>query len=788
MDFCSRSLASRALTTLGISLMLSFTPAQSSAQGFNMTQLATVPGGLRSVWGYTDSLGREFALACAGNSLKIVNVTVPGSPVVVATVPTVGNDLKEVKTYLHYAYVVNQAGAMQIVELGWLPDSAKTVATFSSPTVPGQHAIWIDSSYVYLGMNGAGLRDYRILDLANPVAPVELSGTPHPTAACGAFADAHDSYVVGNLAFVANLSSGFMSVDVTNRSAPVILGKALYNGAFTHSMRTSADGQYLFTTDETNDGHLRVWDVSDPANMVQVAEYPKPGAIIHNVFLADPWLYASYYADGVRIFDVSDPLTPVIVGQYDTYLQGSGNTFNGCWDVYPYFASGTIVTSDITNGLAVLTFNDTRAGYLEGTITDAPTGDPVPNATINWTDPASGANNTATTAADGTYRLGVPSNSINITVARSGYANNIQVFTPASIVVTTHSVALNRSSGGRLGGTVSNLNANSSKLPELRVFPNNPGIISTDNAGAYAFANMPSTNYVIYAGQWGRKNVIDTVPVPVGSLTTLPITLTSGYEDNFELNLGWTTTSPGDSAASGRWERVNPNGTITGAFPVQPENDAGGGADSLCFITAQALVGGSIGSTDVDNGQTTLTTPSMDMSTSGDPQVSYDRWYTNNRGGNPNLDAWVVQISNDSGLSWVTLENTSVSNATWVSQTFRVLDFVTLTNKVLVRFVASDDCLGSIVEAGVDNFKVVDLAPPTCCVGNSGNTDNDLGDVVDISDITALIDHLFISLAPLFCPEEGNIDGDLGAVVDISDLTALIDHLFISLAPTAPCQ
>ncbi|MDZ4722619.1 MAG: hypothetical protein SGI97_01740 [candidate division Zixibacteria bacterium] len=72
-----------------------------------------------------------------------------------------------------------------------------------------------------------------------------------------------------------------------------------------------------------------------------------------------------------------------------------------------------------------------------------------------------------------------------------------------------------------------------------------------------------------------------------------------------------------------------------------------------------------------------------------------------------------------------------------------------------------------------------------CCLAATGNVDCDLGDVADISDLTALIDNLFISLSPLCCPNEANTDGT--GAVDISDLTALIDHLFISLASTTDC-
>jgi hypothetical protein len=80
------------------------------------------------------------------------------------------------------------------------------------------------------------------------------------------------------------------------------------------------------------------------------------------------------------------------------------------------------------------------------------------------------------------------------------------------------------------------------------------------------------------------------------------------------------------------------------------------------------------------------------------------------------------------------------------------------------------------------------LSASGCCVGLTGNVDCDLLDGVDISDLTRLIDYLYITFAPLCCPGEANTDGDLLGGVDISDLTALIDYLYISFTPTADCQ
>lgn len=74
-----------------------------------------------------------------------------------------------------------------------------------------------------------------------------------------------------------------------------------------------------------------------------------------------------------------------------------------------------------------------------------------------------------------------------------------------------------------------------------------------------------------------------------------------------------------------------------------------------------------------------------------------------------------------------------------------------------------------------------------CCLGSTGNIDCDAENEVDISDLTVLIDHLFINLPPLCCPPEANTDADAMGQVDISDLTALIDHLYIDLEPLPGC-
>ncbi len=86
-----------------------------------------------------------------------------------------------------------------------------------------------------------------------------------------------------------------------------------------------------------------------------------------------------------------------------------------------------------------------------------------------------------------------------------------------------------------------------------------------------------------------------------------------------------------------------------------------------------------------------------------------------------------------------------------------------------------------------------DACDAVCCMGErTGNIDCDGEDLVDMGDLTVLIDHLFISLAPLSCVGEADVDlsGQPNPVptdVDMGDLTVIIDHLFISLDPLPLC-
>jgi hypothetical protein len=116
---------------------------------------------------------------------------------------------------------------------------------------------------------------------------------------------------------------------------------------------------------------------------------------------------------------------------------------------------------------------------------------------------------------------------------------------------------------------------------------------------------------------------------------------------------------------------------------------------------------------DVDGGKTTLFSPVFDLTPYKNPLIRYYRWYTNNAGNSPGLDEWEVHISNDSGRTWVEVERTRETDNSWRKVIFFVQKFLPPTNKVQLRFVAQDQEPGSLVEAALDDFEILEAETVT---------------------------------------------------------------------------
>ena len=133
-----------------------------------------------------------------------------------------------------------------------------------------------------------------------------------------------------------------------------------------------------------------------------------------------------------------------------------------------------------------------------------------------------------------------------------------------------------------------------------------------------------------------------------------------------------------------------------------PLSDADGSGS--CYLTDNVA-----GNSDVDSGSTVLTSPILDASGSN-PILSYYRWYANAFGPAPHQDIFEVEISNDAGATWTSVETVGPAGPEtlggWFLKTFRISDFISPTNQMRVRFIASDTGEGSVVEAGIDGVEI----------------------------------------------------------------------------------
>lgn len=665
---------------------------------------------LSNLWGYTDEEGTEYALVgvCGtGGSnpggLSVVSLADPANPTEIFFFPGPASIWREIKVWGDHAYVTTEAaaGELTIVDLSPLPQSTDLPAiVWDAPGWSTSHSLFIDENgRLYLHGANRGNGGVIMYDLTqDPMNPVEI----------GEFDNwyCHDSFARGDTLYAAHIYDGFFSiVNVSDPASPVLLGTKHTPSDFTHNTWLDASGRYLFTTDERTNAYVGAYDISDPTDITEAHRLRSDngsGAIPHNTYWLNGYAITSYYTYGVSIYDVSDPHNMVEVGSYDT-SPFSGDGFNGAWGVYPFFPSGNLIISDMERGLFVLAPTYVQACRLEGTVTNAVTGAPVGNATVQIT----GLSLQDVTGVDGVYGTGYhTAGTYTVTASAPGYFASGPL--PAVLVngqVTVLDIALQPMVPFTVTGTVTTAGSGEAVAGATVQFVNPTYAYSaiTQADGSYTLSGVFADSYAITAGRWGWGTVcIDPQPVNPPGNAVFNLELPRGYADDFALDLGWTT---GGTASSGFWVREAPVGTVLGGTPANPGADVPGDCGDMAYVTGNA--GGAPGNDDVDGGTVVLTSPLFDATEGLDPHVRYQRWFFNGGGsGSPN-DQLTIALSN--GLSTVTIESVNASNpgnSTWVQRDLRIADFLPPTSSMRIIVTAADNEPGHVVEAGFDAFKL----------------------------------------------------------------------------------
>ena len=428
-----------------------------------------------NICGYVDKTGIEYALVGTSKGMSIVDISNPDKPVEVKTIASPTSKWREIKVKGDYAYVTTDNGGagLQIVNLSSLPTaSGVTVNVWtggSAGKITNIHALHIDGNYVYL--YGTNLLDGAplVADISNPDSLVYVGNYHDPIG--GQTAYVHDGYVRNDTMYDCHIYKGFTNiVDFKDKKNPKLLGTVITPGKFTHNSWLNESGKVMFTTDEVKNSFLTAYDISDPSNIKlldKIQSNPGSNSIVHNTHIIKvgngEFAVTSWYRDGFTIVDVTRPANLVQVGNYDTY-SGVGEGFNGDWGVYPYFPSGTIVVSNIEDGLYVFTPTYTQACYFEGIVTDSLTGLPINGASVK----ISGTTVSELTSVAGAYAAGLPAPGGSYTVTYAAAKYRTQVISGVQLsggVLTLKNVQLVPSPDGISENKLNNANLNAFPNP-----------------------------------------------------------------------------------------------------------------------------------------------------------------------------------------------------------------------------------------------------------------------------------------------------------------------------------
>jgi hypothetical protein len=161
----------------------------------------------------------------------------------------------------------------------------------------------------------------------------------------------------------------------------------------------------------------------------------------------------------------------------------------------------------------------------------------------------------------------------------------------------------------------------------------------------------------------------------------------------------WIIGAPGDHGSRGVWVREDPTGMLFGADPVKPEDDHTPPPGVQCFVTGH-------GTSYLNATLTTVQSPLFNLSACSAAWISYWRWYALIQMTPGSSEVFEVKVSNDGGLTWATLERLAAMENSWRGMDLRVDTVVPLTDRMLFRFVASENDGDTFVIAALDDVSI----------------------------------------------------------------------------------
>lgn len=189
--------------------------------------------------------------------------------------------------------------------------------------------------------------------------------------------------------------------------------------------------------------------------------------------------------------------------------------------------------------------------------------------------------------------------------------------------------------------------------------------------------------------------------------------------ENATLRSGWTRDPfITDGASCGWWSWGDPAGYQVGGVDAQPENDVTGGAGVYALFTGVA--GDNTACTgydgDIDGGDTSASSPIIDLSGWKRANLTVYRWFYSNDNGGNNDDTCALYASTNGGTTFpgtvFELSDDNVGGDTdaynqWTQAGFRLESVISSFNSQFRLLAFADDYGdGDVLECGMDEFNI----------------------------------------------------------------------------------
>ena len=354
----------------------------------NLKVVARVDPALPSTnWKYSEVTGAGDLAIIGGfsnpSNVWIYDLSNKTQPVLLAAIP-INTPSWDVQVHGRYLFIA-LTGRMEWYDI-LAPAQPKLVKRFEPNPPINPHTFFVAGNTLYVADLAFSPWSIRVFDITDKKNPRLLTSISDPLWSI------HDMTVIRKRLYGAWISGngGLLLTNVSQPAAPKELAKIRYPQAATHNAWPTEDEKYILTTDEvsTSRNNLKIWDARTPGQLTKAADFTPPqvgaNSIIHNVYVRGRHAYASYYCDGLRIFDINDPTQPREVAFYDFNTNTNCTGFGSNWGVYPF--ANLIYASDMNTGLYVLEFDQHAAANFTGTVIDAGSNKPIRGAMVYFRD------------------------------------------------------------------------------------------------------------------------------------------------------------------------------------------------------------------------------------------------------------------------------------------------------------------------------------------------------------------------------------------------------------------